>query len=125
MKRLIYLGLAALCFTSCVVIVVFFNQNAFIRGFLGDVIVVILMFFLLKAVHDFRPARLAAFVLAIAFLVEVGQYIGVVGLLGIRENYLTRLILGSVFEYEDLLAYAIGVAFSWFVDAKILARAQS
>jgi hypothetical protein len=101
--------------------VVFFNQNVFIRGFLGDVIIVILMFFLLKAVHDFQPARLAASVFATALLVEVGQYIGVVGLLGIRENYLTKLILGSVFEYKDFLAYAIGVAFSWFVDAKILA----
>jgi hypothetical protein len=84
-----------------------------------------MMFFLLKAVRDYRPARLAALVFAIALLVELGQRIGVVGLLGIRENYLTKLIFGSVFESRDLLAYTIGATLSWFVDAKILARAQS
>jgi len=121
-KTLTYLGLTVLCFLSCVIIVVFFDHNPFIRGSLGDVVIVMLIYFMLKTIHDFRPPYLALFVLLVAVIVEIGQYLDLVGMLGIQESYVTRIVFGSVFEFGDLLAYAVGVSLAFLLDTKILPK---
>ena len=119
-RRLVNLGMAASCFLTCVVIVVFFSHNPFVRGTLGDVVVVVLIYFLLKSVRDFRPLRLTLFVFVVAFLVEIGQYVGAIRMLGMRENSVTKIVLGSAFDYGDLLAYAVGAALALTLYTKIL-----
>jgi hypothetical protein len=120
-RRLGYLGLAVACFAVCVVIVVWFDGQPLVRGVLGDVVVVVLLYFLARAVVDSSPRFLAPAVLAVAFLVEVGQYFAVLKRLGFQETWVTRIVFGSAFDYWDLLAYTVGVAFAYTVDTKVLA----
>jgi Protein of unknown function (DUF2809) len=120
-RRLGYLGLAAACLAVCVAIVVWFEGQPLVRGVIGDAVVVALLYFLARAVVDSRPRFLATAVLTVAFLVEFGQYFAVLKLLGVRENWVTRIVFGSVFDYRDLLAYTAGVALAYTVDTKVLA----
>ena len=46
-ERLGYLGLAAACLLTCALIVVFFGGYPLVRGVLGDVVIVMLLYFLL------------------------------------------------------------------------------
>jgi len=119
-KILIHLSLAVLCFGICTIIVLFFSKNALIRGFLGDIIVVMLIYFLLRSVGIFRPTTTAIIVLIIAFLTELLQYVNILGIIGLNNNKIAQLIFGSVFDPMDLLAYTIGVIAVYIIDKKVL-----
>ncbi|MBN1172493.1 MAG: DUF2809 domain-containing protein, partial [Micromonosporaceae bacterium] len=91
-RSLRYLILAIGCFAGCVIIVMFFSEWAIIRGFLGDVLVVALVYFLLKVGYEFRPQRLAPAVLAVAVLVEGAQYLQVARHVGLAGNEAVQLV---------------------------------
>jgi Protein of unknown function (DUF2809) len=87
-----------------------FMREQFIRPFIGDVLVVILIYCLIKTFWNIR-VRVASFsVFAFACTIEVLQYFNLVGLLGLQKYQLLVIILGSTFDWNDILAYAIGTA---------------
>jgi hypothetical protein len=71
---------------------------------------VMLVYCGLRAVLRIGVVPAAALALAIAFLVEFGQLIGILDMLGLRSNALARTVLGSGFDLKDLLAYTAGAA---------------
>ncbi|HEY9061482.1 MAG TPA: DUF2809 domain-containing protein [Pseudobacteroides sp.] len=119
-KRLIYFSLSAICFLCCVLIVKMFNDNLFIRGFTGDIIVILLIYFLIKAFFNFKPLNLAVFTLCLAYLTEFMQFLRLIKLLGLNHNVLARLVIGSVFDPFDLLAYTIGAILVYIIDTKLI-----
>lgn len=124
-QRLIYFSLAGFCFTACVIIVKLFNGNAFIRGSIGDIIVISLIYFLAKTLYEFNPSKLSVFTLLLAFITEFLQYIEIVPLLGLEHNTVTRLILGSVFDPYDLIAYTVGAICVYFIDTRLVRRLKN
>lgn len=114
-RRLFFLCALALL-ALCIAIVLLFRTQAFVRGFVGDVLIVMLIYSACKALADFPSGRLALATLAFAFAVEAGQGLRLLALLGIPENLFTRLVFGAVFDAWDLLAYTIGVALIYGVD---------
>jgi hypothetical protein len=121
-KRIVYFSLSLLCFLSCVFIVKFFNHNLFIRGTIGDMIVISLIFYIVKLFYDFNSLKLTIFTLAIAFTTEFLQYLKIIKLFGLEHNALAGLIFGSVFDPFDLLAYTAGAVLVFVVDAKGVKR---
>lgn len=117
-RRLIYLTFAFVCFLLCVLIVKLFNNQVMIRGFVGDVIVVVLIYFLAKSFYQFKPAILALFVLIIAFSTEIVQYMRIIKYIGLEGNRVAELTIGAVFDPMDLLAYSIGVTLVYLFDSK-------
>ena len=101
--------LALLLFVVELTIVVFIN-DAFIRPFLGDVLVVMLLFYLCKTFVSGRELALIVAVLLFSFAVEIGQYFRLAELLGLMDCKVARIVIGSTFDAKDLLAYAIGAA---------------
>ncbi len=91
-----------------------FIRDSFVRPFIGDVLVVILIYCLLKTFWPIRVRVAALSVLAFACMVEVLQYFKLVNLLGLQQNKLLVIILGATFDWHDILAYTIGtVAILW------------
>ncbi len=84
-----------------------FAHDDFIRPYLGDVLVVIVLYALIRAFVPDRFPWLAAAILAFAFAVEFSQIPPLVDLLGIR-NRLLRILMGTSYSPKDLLAYAVG-----------------
>jgi hypothetical protein len=87
-----------------------FSQDRFIRPFVGDVLVVILIYCLLKSFLRLNANKVAISVLVFAFVVEILQYFNLVDLLGLQTNRIATIVLGSTFDWLDLLAYTIGIS---------------
>lgn len=101
-----YATAAALLFAVEMCIALFVHDG-FVRPYLGDVLAVILVYCGLRAVLPFRPASAAMAAFAIGALIEVGQAIHALDLLGVH-NAVIRVVLGTGFEWWDFAAYAAG-----------------
>lgn len=118
--KLIYLGFAAFFIAACVLILILFQDNAFIRGSVGDFVFVMLMYFLGRVIFKLKPENLALIVLGIAFAAEFSQYIRLLDILGLQGNRFLRIFLGATFDPMDLAAYVLGVLFAYLFDTKII-----
>lgn len=119
-RRLIYFSLTSMCFIACILIVKLLSNNQLIRGFIGDVIVILLIYFLIKVFYDFHALKLATFTLVVAFTTEFLQYLDFTTLLGLEHNVIAELIFGRVFDPYDLIAYTIGTALVYIVDTRLV-----
>lgn len=86
-----------------------FVHDRLVRPFVGDMLVVILIFTLCRTVIDADYFRLALGVLVFSFAVEIGQYFNLISILGLRHSALARIIIGATFDFHDLLAYSAGI----------------
>lgn len=87
----------------------FFVHDRWIRPFLGDVLVVILLYCTLRAFFRISTGLAAGLVLAFAFCVEGLQYLKIVNLLGLQNYAWARIVIGTTFAWSDLLAYLLGI----------------
>jgi len=85
-------------------------DDRIIRPLVGDLLVVILVFYFVRAFLCVRTRWLALGSLAFAWAVEFSQYFRLVERLGLADNRLARTVIGSVFDWKDLVAYTIGAA---------------
>jgi hypothetical protein len=92
-----------------------FFHDRFVRYFLGDVLIVVLICYFIRSWWAIRLPILLIGTLAFAFLTELAQYFDLVGRLGWQHSELTRLTIGSTFDWADLLAYTIGTGISWAI----------
>lgn len=93
-------------------------HDDFIRPFVGDVLVVILLYFLLRIFIARPPARLPFYLFLFAAAVEIGQYFQMVRLLGLEGNAVLRIALGSTFDFTDILCYFVGYLILLFWQKK-------
>lgn len=98
--------------------------ESFIRHSLGDFLVVILLYCLVKSFFEVDDLKLAIGILIFAFAVEFAQYFQIVDVLGIQNRAL-RIIIGTSFSVGDLLMYTLGCVFAYLVDVKWLKRAST
>jgi hypothetical protein len=83
-------------------------HDAFVRPFVGDSLAVVLVYLALRAVTRLHVAAAIGAALAIACAVELGQFAGLLDMLGLRGNPLARVVLGAGFDPKDFIAYAAG-----------------
>ena len=81
-------------------------KGGFVRHYAGDVLVVILLYTLARAVFSAPPLNLPLKIFAFAAL-ELAQYFGAVQILGV-ENKILKIMIGGTFDFTDLLCYAAG-----------------
>lgn len=83
-----------------------------VRAFVGDVLVVPTLFFLLRGCVQLPVALAAALVLGFACVVEVSQAFALVDWLGLHGqtpvHRVLRIALGATFDALDFVAYGIG-----------------
>jgi hypothetical protein len=91
-------------------------HDAFIRPYFGDFLVVILIYCFVKAFLPARPLSTAIGVLIFSFAVEVSQYFGLVYRIGLGNNKVACMLMGTYFSPYDLLAYTLGIVFTLFVE---------
>jgi Protein of unknown function (DUF2809) len=91
------------------VFIALFVNDRIVRPFVGDMLVVILIFSICRSVIKANHFWLALCVLIFSFAVEIGQYFDLVSILGLQHIGLARTIIGTTFDVHDLLAYSAGV----------------
>ncbi|MDV6331848.1 DUF2809 domain-containing protein [Asticcacaulis sp. 201] len=102
-----YAGAAVAVFLIEVLIAVFMH-DALVRPYVGDSLVVVLIYLTIRAIMPMPVIPAVALTLIIAVAVEVGQFYNLVGVLGLGDNALARVVLGTGFDPKDLVAYAVG-----------------
>lgn len=85
-------------------------HDAFVRPYLGDAIVVVLIYTFIRIFFPRRWRFLPLFVFLFACCVEVSQALHLVDLLGLGNNAFFRTLLGTSFAWGDILCYAAGCA---------------
>jgi hypothetical protein len=111
----IYFLIALLVFAAEVLIALFINDN-FVRPYIGDVLVVILIYCFLKAFIKLPVITTAILVLLFAFTIEILQYFHFVEKLGLEESQIARTVLGTAFSWKDLIAYTAGIIIVMLVE---------
>ncbi|MFN5729384.1 MAG: DUF2809 domain-containing protein [Pseudanabaena sp.] len=92
------------------VFIALFINDQFIRPFVGDVLVVILIYGFVKSFWKVRANVAALCVCGFAFAIEGLQYLNLVDILGLRQNKILATIIGTNFDWKHILAYALGTA---------------
>jgi len=101
-------ALAAAAIFAVEVLIALFVHDGLVRPFLGDTLAVILVYLALRAATPLSVPAAAASAVAIAFLIEFGQYFGLLHMLGLAADPLARIVLGTGFDPQDFLAYLAG-----------------
>ena len=92
------------------VLIALYVEDDFVRPYLGDVLVVILMYCFVKSFLEIKVEIAALLVLLFAFFIEFCQYLNIVEHLNLRDNAIARTVLGTSFSWLDMLTYFIGIA---------------
>jgi len=100
--------LTILFFVTEVLIALYVRDN-FVRPYVGDYLVVMLIYCAVRTFIKANPVKIAIAVLLFAYLVEVLQYFRIVDRLGLSGNQVAKTVIGYGFEWLDMLAYTLGV----------------
>jgi hypothetical protein len=103
-----YFLLALLLFIIEVLIAAFAHDR-FVRPYVGDFLVVIFLYCFVRSFFKTPYLWVAVSVLLFSYVVEVSQYFHFIRHLGLQQSRLANLILGSGFEWKDLVAYTLGI----------------
>ena len=109
MKRLVF-GVTALLLLAIEIILGMY-ATGWIRNYLGDVLVVVLIYVIIRTISPEKPDKwyiLPTAVLIFSFMVEFLQLWGFCDRFGIT-NRLLRIIIGTGFSIIDLVSYTIGI----------------
>lgn len=109
-KRCFYLVMTVFWLAVEVVIACYVHDR-FIRPYVGDVLVVVVVYCFVRIWIPQGVRLLPLYVFLFAAGVEVLQYFHLVELLGVGNNTFLRIVLGSVFDLKDILCYGIGCVF--------------
>lgn len=113
-KRGIYFLIFGILFAVEIYIAVFVH-DAFVRPYLGDVLVVGVVYCFIRIFLPERVVLLPLYVFIFALTIEILQLFDFAGRIGL-ENKILRIILGSVFDWKDIGCYAVGCAVIAAVD---------
>lgn len=91
------------------VLIALFVHDSFIRPYLGDILVVILIYCFLKSFLKLSVITTALIVLLFSFTIELLQFLNIVEKLHLENSKLARTIIGTSFSWADLLMYSIGI----------------
>lgn len=106
-KRTVYFGtfLLLLLLEICIAL---FVHDRFVRPYVGDVLAVMVLYFMVRIFWPEGCRWLPVIIFIFAVGVEFLQYFNLVELLGMSDNRFMRTLLGSVFDYKDIVCYGVG-----------------
>ena len=113
--------LALCCFAVLLAVEIVIGKFAhgFLRAYVGDVLVIPLIYCFVRIFYVRPAVWLPAAVGGLGILAEVLQYFDLCGLLGIPKGSLLGILLGSSADLGDILCYAVGTVLiysaEWFI----------
>jgi hypothetical protein len=110
-----YFGFTILIFLIEVLIALYVNDS-FVRPYLGDVLVVILIYCFLKSFLKLPVLTAAIAVLVFSFTIEFLQFLNIVEKLGLEKSKIARTVIGTSFSWIDLLTYIIGITIVLIIE---------
>ena len=90
------------------IIIALFVRDAFVRPYVGDVLVVVLLYCVVRTFIRKEIKLLPVYIFIFASFVEVLQFFNVASLLHLDMVPALRVIVGATFDWTDILFYFIG-----------------
>ncbi|MDB5271206.1 MAG: hypothetical protein JWP58_4246 [Hymenobacter sp.] len=109
--------LAASLLLMLEVFIALFVHDGIIRPYAGDFLATIFLYCLARGLLAAAPKKVALGVLLTAYAIETLQYVHLLSWLGWQHSRVARVVLGSRFEWADLLAYTLGVGLALGLEA--------
>ncbi len=107
-----------LLFLAIEILIGAFVRDSFIRPFGGDFLVIFLIYYFAKSFIQTRTSYLIIAVLLFAYAVETAQYFHIADVLQVK-NKILRIMIGTSFSWEDILAYTLGALCCYLLEKKI------
>ncbi|MFL9834092.1 ribosomal maturation YjgA family protein [Chryseobacterium terrae] len=115
-----YFLVTILIFLVEVLIATVLKDNFFIRAYLGDVIVVMLLYTFVKSFFIINDKKLIVGIFAFSCLIEFAQFFNIADKLGFQPGSLMYIVIGNSFSWIDILCYGVGCLFLYiFVKIKL------
>ncbi len=89
------------------VYIAMFVHDEIIRPFIGDVLVVGVLYFFIRS-FIIKVRYLAIYVFLFACFIEICQYFNLVSILHMENIKVAKIILGSTFDLNDIFCYLVG-----------------
>jgi hypothetical protein len=117
----LYLSLTILLFVTEVLIAIYLNDR-FIRPYVGDFLVVILIYCFVRSFIQAPVVPVALAVLIFSYVVETLQYFNFVKLIGLGHSRIANIIIGNYFTWSDILSYTLGIGFTILLEKVLTTR---
>ena len=108
MKKRILYAVATLFLLLIEVIIALYVHDDFIRPYVGDVLVVIVIYTFIRIIVPEKCKLIPLFLFMFAAGVELLQLANIVEILGVADNKFLKILIGSVFDIKDIACYAVG-----------------
>lgn len=89
------------------IIIALFVHDEVVRPFVGDILVVVLMYTFIRGLIHKKIRFLPVYLFLFATTVETGQYFHLVEILNLQSNRIMSIIIGNSFDIKDILCYLI------------------
>ena len=116
MRFNVYYFIVFVVFFIIEVLIALYVKDDFVRPYLGDTFVVILMYCFVRAFLRSPIFPTIVAVLLFSYGIETMQYFKLVELLGLADYTLARVVIGTAFSWGDILAYTVGAIIIWTVE---------
>lgn len=107
------------------IVIALYVHDTIIRPYIGDLLVVIWLYCLVRSFVPVSVVKTALFVLLFAYAVEIGQYCHLIDHLGWSGSVLARTVMGVGFSWIDMLAYTGGIAIILLVEQAFARRTKN
>ena len=108
MKKRILYAVATLLLLLIEVIIALYVHDDFIRPYVGDILVVIVIYTFIRIIVPEKCKLIPLFLFIFAAGVELLQLANIVEILGVADNKFLKILIGSVFDIKDIVCYAVG-----------------
>jgi hypothetical protein len=120
-QRALLITIALLCIEISIATI--FRHIGWLRGFVGDALAVVFVYYGLKTIIRAPTLWLATAALLVGYGVELSQYIS--HLQGWKiSNPVLRIVVGSTPDWWDVLAYTVGFCAVWAIESALLQPAK-
>jgi len=109
-------GLLAAGLLLVEILIARFAHDRFVRPYAGDFLATIFLYCLLKSAWPAPAWQVALAALLASYAIEAAQLVHLLRWLGWQHSQLARVLLGSQFEWGDMLAYSLGAAFILLIE---------
>lgn len=106
-KRIAY-GVATVGLFFVELLIALFVHDRLIRPYVGDVLVVVLLYTFVRILWPEGIRFLPLYIFLFAAGVEVLQYFRIAEVLGLSDNRILSVVIGSVFDWKDIVCYGVG-----------------
>ena len=116
-KRFLYLT-ATVVLLIIEVLIALYVHDDFVRPYVGDAIVVIVIYTFVRIFVPEKCRLLPLYVFLFAVVIEILQGIHIVNILGVADNRFLRTLIGDSFDIKDILCYGVGCILLWLYESK-------